>query len=72
MTLNLASFFQHLETASIYCKTLSVRTAEWFVRECPRLRSLSSLSFWNVSDEEQVQLWREARAREPLPVEIDF
>jgi len=64
--------FLSLEEVEIWCKTLSVRTAEWFVRNCDQLRSLKSLSFWNVNEEEQVSLWREGRRREPNPVEIDF
>jgi len=64
--------FTELEAVEVWCKTLSIRTAEWFVRNCPNLRLLKSLSFWNVNEEEQVSLWREGRRREPLPVEIDF
>ena len=30
----------------IWCKTLSIRTAEWFVHNCKELTSLKSLSFW--------------------------
>jgi len=64
--------FSNLQAVEIWCKTLSVRTAEWFVHNCPKLTSLKSLSFWNVNEEEQVSLWREGRRREPIPVEIDF
>jgi len=64
--------FLDLEVVEIWCKTLSIRTAEWFIRNCSNLRLLKSLSFWNVNEEEQVALWREGRRREPRPVEIDF
>lgn len=64
--------FKYIKEIEIWCKTLSIRTAEWFVRNCPDLRVLKSLSFWNVNDEEQVAIWREGRRRIPVPVEIDF
>ncbi|XP_023341159.1 uncharacterized protein LOC111711133 [Eurytemora carolleeae] len=64
--------FSKVQAIEIWCKTLSVRTAEWFVHNCTELKSLKSLSFWNVNEEEQVALWREGRRREPVPVEIDF
>jgi len=64
--------FQQLERVEIWCKSLSIRTAEWFVRNCDQLRNLKSLSAWNTNEEEQVALWREGRRREPNPVEVDF
>lgn len=64
--------FSNITNIEIWCKTLSIRTAEWFVRNCPNLTLLKSLSFWNINEEEQVSLWREGRRREPRPVEIDF
>jgi len=64
--------FSRIEAIEVWCKTLSIRTAEWFVRNCPQLHLLKALSFWNVNEEEQVALWREGRRREPMPVEIDF
>jgi len=64
--------FSKIQEIEIWCKTLSVRTAQWFVHNCTHLTILKSLSFWNVNEEEQVSLWREGRRREPIPVEIDF
>merc|ERR1712012_22010 len=64
--------FSHIEAIEVWCKTLSIRTAEWFVRNCSQLHLPKALSFWNVNEEEQVALWREGRRREPMPVEIDF
>jgi len=64
--------FSQLEVVEVWCRSLSIRTAEWFVRHCPRLSNLRSLSAWNTNEEEQVALWREGRRREPRPVEIDF
>jgi len=64
--------FENLEKVEIWCKSLSIRTAEWFVRNCCQLNSLKSLSAWNTNEEEQVALWREGRRREPNPVEVDF
>jgi len=64
--------FEKIQWIEIWCKTLSVRTAEWFVHNCPQLATLKALSFWNVNEEEQVSLWREGRRRSPIPVEIDF
>ena len=64
--------FMSLEKVEIWCKSLSIRTAEWFVRNCQNLVVLKSLSAWNTNEEEQVALWREGRRREPNPVEIDF
>ena len=64
--------FSCLETVEIWCKSLSIRTAEWFVRKCHQLKLVKSLSAWNINEEEQVSLWREGRRREPNPVEVDF
>jgi len=64
--------FHQVEAIEIWCKTLSIRTAEWFVRNCDSLKSIKSLSFWNINEEEQVAIWREGRRREPVPVEVDF
>ena len=64
--------FKDLESLTIWCKTLSVRTADWFIQNCSNLRTLKSLSFWNISDDEQIKLWREGRLREPVAVEVDF
>ena len=64
--------FSCLETVEIWCKSLSIRTAEWFVRNCHQLKLVKSLSAWNINEEEQVSLWREGRRREPNPVEVDF
>jgi len=64
--------FSCVEVVEIWCKSLSIVTAEWFVRNCPQLKLLKSLSAWNTNEEEQVALWREGRRREPNPVEIDF
>eukprot|EP00090_Calanus_glacialis_P003393 TRINITY_DN12513_c0_g1_i1.p1 TRINITY_DN12513_c0_g1~~TRINITY_DN12513_c0_g1_i1.p1 ORF type:complete len:570 (-),score=148.82 TRINITY_DN12513_c0_g1_i1:78-1787(-) len=64
--------FENLQKVEIWCKSLSIRTAEWFVRNCQELRNLKSLGAWNTNEEEQVALWREGRRREPYPVEIDF
>jgi len=64
--------FIKVQEIEIWCKTLSIRTAEWFVHNCRELTVLKALSFWNVNEEEQVTLWREGRRREPIPVEIDF
>ena len=64
--------FQDLEHLTVWCKTLSVVTAQWFIRNCPNLLSLKSLSFWNATDDEAVALWHEGRGRLPVAVEIDF
>jgi len=64
--------FSQVEKVEIWCKSLSIRTAEWWVRNCQNLKILKSLSAWNTNEEEQVALWREGRRREPLPVEVDF
>ena len=64
--------FSSLEVVEIWCKSLSIVTAEWLVRNCSQLKVLKSLSAWNTNEEEQVALWREGRRREPQPVEIDF
>ena len=64
--------FSCLEVVEIWCKSLSIVTAEWLVRNCHQLKLLKSLSAWNTNEEEQVALWREGRRREPHPVEIDF
>jgi len=64
--------FSALERVEIWCKSLSIRTAEWLVRNCHQLQVLRSLSAWNTNEEEQVALWREGRRREPNPIEVDF
>ncbi|CAB4062259.1 unnamed protein product [Lepeophtheirus salmonis] len=64
--------FEKMETLSIWCKTLGVRTARWFTENCSNLKTLKNLSFWDIDLDEQVQLWKEGRQRKPIPVEIDF
>ena len=36
--------FTDLERVEVWCKSLSIRTAEWFVRNCQELKTLRSLS----------------------------
>ena len=38
--------FSCVEVVEIWCKSLSIVTAEWFVRNCPQLKLLKSLSAW--------------------------
>ncbi len=64
--------FNDLEHLTIWCKTLSIGTAQWFVHNCRYLVTLKNLSFWNINDDEAVALWQEGRARLPRPIEIDF
>ena len=40
--------FSALERVEIWCKSLSIRTAEWLVRNCHQLQVLRSLSAWSV------------------------
>ena len=41
--------FSELERVEIWCKSLSIRTAEWLVRNCHQLQVLRSLSAWSVA-----------------------
>ena len=43
--------FSELERVEIWCKSLSIRTAEWLVRNCHKLQVLRSLSAWSVARE---------------------
>ena len=38
--------FLELERVEIWCRSLSIRTAEWMVRNCSQLVLLRSLSAW--------------------------
>lgn len=40
--------FSQVEKVEIWCKSLSIRTAEWWVRNCQNLKILKSLSAWLV------------------------
>lgn len=64
--------FKELEHLEVSCHTLSSVTANWFLVNCDQLKTLSHVAQWEMTDEEQVQTWRNGRNRAPNPVDVLF